>query len=245
MEVGDQRVDNMPLIARININLRPVSSGLHFSCNACRLQRPYGGRAYRNDPASLCFRPVDSGSGFRGHAVKFSVHGVVFNIFFRNRTKRAQPYIQSDKHFFTAHVFDFLQKFFCKMQACSRRRSRPRIPVVNCLIPFLVFQFFRNIRWQRHFSQPVQDFFEHSFKGKTDNTSAKIRMVNNRPGQLVREIDMGPHLQFFSGTHQHFPVRIVQAGQQKHFYMGPGILKAVQAGRNHTGIIKDQQIAGF
>ena len=127
----------------ININLRPVSSGLHFSCNACRLQRPYGGRAYRNDPASLCFRPVDSGSGFRGHAVKLSVHGMVFNIFFRNRTKRAQPYIQSDKHFFTAHVFDFLQKFFCKMQACSRRRSRPRIPVINCLIPFLVFQFFR------------------------------------------------------------------------------------------------------
>ena len=56
---------------------------------------------------------------------------------------------------------------------------------------------------------------------------------------------MGPHLQFFSGTHQHFPVCIVQAGQQKHFDMGPGIFKAVQAGRNHTGIIKDQQIAGF
>ena len=55
---------------------------------------------------------------------------------------------------------------------------------------------------------------------------------------------MGANLQLLPRTDQHFPVRIVKAGQQEHFHMGSGIFITKQAGRDDAGIVKYQYIAG-
>ena len=53
---------------------------------------------------------------------------------------------------------------------------------------------------------------------------------------------MSPHLQLFARAYQHFPIRLIQPGQQKYLHMGSRILKTMKPGRNDPGIIKDQQI---
>ena len=109
------------------------------------------------------------------------MHGMVFYIFFRYGTECAQPHIQGHKHFFATHVLNFLQQFFCKMKAGCRCCSGTGIPVIYSLIPFLIFQFFRNIGRQRDFTQTVQDFFKHPGKLKADDPASKVRMIYNCP----------------------------------------------------------------
>ena len=182
MEIRYQRVHDMPLEAGINVNLRPAAAGFYFSRGARRFQRAHRCRPHRNDPATFRLRPVDGSRGFLGHAVEFPVHGMVFYVFLRNRPESSQPYIKGDKHFLTSHVLYFLQQFFRKVQPCSGRCRGTGIPVIYGLVPFLIFQFCRNIWRQRNLSQPVQYFFKYALKRKTDDAPAKIRMIDDRSG---------------------------------------------------------------
>ena len=102
---------------------------------------------------------------------------MVFDIFHAYGTESAKADIKRYEHFFAAHVFYFLQKFFGKVQPGSRRCGTALIAAVNGLVTLLVFKLLGNIRRQRRFAKPVQNFFKHAFKFKTGNASAKFGVV--------------------------------------------------------------------
>ena len=104
MEIRDQRVDDMEGEARIDEDIRPARSGLQSPRRAGAFQGADAGRTDGDDSAAFGFGLVDGGSGFRRDAVEFTVHLMVFDIFFFYRPEGPQADVEGDEDFFYAFI---------------------------------------------------------------------------------------------------------------------------------------------
>ena len=153
--------------------------------------------------------------------------------------------MESDEHFFHSHIPDLLEQFLGEMEPGGRSRRAAPFPVVHGLVPFLVLELFVDIRRQRCFSQPVQDFLKDPVIMEPGDPASEIRGFQDLAAQFIAELDLGSFLELLPGLHQDFPVRGVFTGQQEHFHMSPGGLEPVEPGRDHPGVVEHQHIPGL
>ena len=78
------------------------------------------------------------------------MHFMFFDVVDLDRSERSKAHVQRDFADGDAHVLYFLQEFRREMEACGRCRGGARLVAVDRLVPFLVFQFFLDVRRQRH-----------------------------------------------------------------------------------------------
>ena len=173
------------------------------------------------------------------------MHLVVFDFFLADRAEGAQAHMQGDEDLLTALVLNLLQQLLGEVQAGRGRSGTATLAAIYRLVALLVLQGSSDIGRQGSFAQAVENLLENTIIGKAYYATTKIGVVDNLTGKLFAELDFGTHLQLFAGTHQNLPIGGILAGQQKHLHMGTGVLKAVQTGRDNSGIVKYQHITGM
>ena len=171
MEVCDQAVNDLKLIARVNENSRAAFSTLHLHTSSSfivirrALHRPRRSRPHGNDPPTFPLGLVDSRCAFLADMIFLKMHGMLFDILAFDRPERADSHVQ--RHIDQLHALGFrlLQQFICKVQSSRRRRYRAFLLAVHRLIPvfilFLAAPF--DVRRQRHASQLFQPFHKQTF----------------------------------------------------------------------------------
>ena len=145
----------------------------------------------------------------------------------------------------TALVLDFLQKLLGEVQASRGSSGTTTLAAIYRLVALLVLQGCSDVGRQGCLPQPIENFFKNAVIAKAHHATTKIGVVDNLTGKLIAELDFGTHLQLFAGAHQNLPIGGILAGQQKHLHMGTGVLKAMQTGRDNSGIVKYQHIPGM
>ncbi len=230
--------------SRINENIGPAGASLQRSCCPGTFQRADRSRADGNDAPSFSFRLINRGSCFRCNAVKFTVHFMIFNIFFFYRAECPQSYVQGYKDFLYAFIPNLLQQFFRKMKTCCRSCRRASFPRVYGLVFVGICHFFMDIRRQRHFTDFIDNIIKHAVIMEFDNTAAKIGTVLYVCRKPFRKFYCRPRQCFFARLDQYFPRIFAYRREQQNFYLTAcGNPFAVQAGRDDAGIVKNEYIA--
>ena len=230
--------------ARIDEDIRPARSGLQGPRRASAFQGADAGRADGDDPAAFGFGLVDGGSGFRRDAVEFTVHLMVFDIFFFYRPEGPQADVEGDEDFFYAFIANLLEQFFRKMQACRRRRSGAAFVGIDRLVFIRVFHLFVDIRRKRHFTDFVDDGVEIAFIGELDDAAAEIGPVFDSACQAFRKFDDRPGQGLLARFDQDFPAVVADGRQQQDFdFPTRRRPLAMEAGRDDAGIVEDQDVA--
>ena len=117
---------------------------------------------------------------------------------------------------------------------------------VHRLIPFAVPQLLLDVRRQGHFAKPLQYLQEDALVLKPHQPVAVGQLVHDLRGQLpVAEGYPCALPQLFAGPHQAFPHVIAFVDEQQ--YLASTAARhtvSQQPGRQHTGVIQDQAVAG-
>ena len=245
MEISNESIHQLVLIAGIDEDIGPVTTSLQLAVLAGRFQRPHGGGAHGDDAPAFGLGFVHGISCFLGHGVELPVHLVVLDFFLADRAEGAEAHMQGYEDLLAAFFLDFLQQLLGEVQSSRRSGGTAALPAVHRLVALLVLQGGSDIGRQGSFTQAVENLLENAIIGKAHDTTTKIGVVNDLTGKLVAELDFGTNLQLFAGAHQNLPIGGILAGQQEDLHMGAGVLKAVQARRNNSGVVEHQHIAGM
>ena len=94
MEVCNQSVHDLELIARINENVRVPFASLDLAKKGGdALHRPAGGGTHADDPSPGCLGLVDQVCRFLGHGVMLTVHFMLQYIIFLYGTEGTQSHM--------------------------------------------------------------------------------------------------------------------------------------------------------
>ena len=76
------------------------------------------------------------------------------DLFFFHGAESSEPHVQ--QHFCdnNAFIFEFIEQFFGKVQSRGRRGGRSFGLRVHGLVSRLIFEFFCDVRGERHFADP-------------------------------------------------------------------------------------------
>ena len=251
MEVGQEAVYN--LVAVTGVEERVGHTLLRF-------QEPVGigngfddagaGSAHRYNAAAFALSLVNDVSIFSSELVMFTVHLVLRKVFHRNVLECTRAHMQRDFGNVHALRLQGIEHFFAKVQARRRGGHGARILCKNRLVSLLVifvigavnvgrqrymafavhdgFQFHGRYRKAEHAGTVFLDFFDNSldagnFKFATDLESLARTHLRLVAGRTVFSRNQSLHQERF------------------HFATVHGV--AVQAGRNHLGVVYHQAVA--
>jgi len=80
MEVREESIDYLELVAGVDEAARPAAAGLHLPALGTRFQRPDAGRAHGDDPPARGSGAVDGLSRLGRDLVVLPVHDMVFDV---------------------------------------------------------------------------------------------------------------------------------------------------------------------
>ena len=144
-----------------------------------------------------------------------------------------------------ALIRNALQKLRRKMQPCCRSGSGTVFTSIDRLIAFLILQLLRDIRRQRHFTDPIQNFFQYAVIIKLDYLVPVIEGINNGGGKLRTDCKGQTGLCSPSGLCKAFPFLSLKAFEEQKLHRSARILAAtVDSGRDDPCIVSDEYIAG-
>lgn len=165
-------------------------------------------------PVSRC--PVDQGGGCLRQLVVLGVHFVIGDFVHLYRTKSAQTHMERYKTDGYPHFPDPVQQLLRKMKSSGGRRCGTRFPRIDRLIPFFVFQFVRNIVWQGHLTDLLQQRIEVSFIAEPHQPVALVDDIQHIGLQLSAAEGQGcSGAGLLSRTRQHLPAVISLGVKQK------------------------------
>ena len=138
------------------------------------------------------------------------MHLVFFDVVDFDRSEGAEADMQCDFADGDTHVFDLFQQFRREMKAGGRCRGRAQLVAVDRLVPFLVFEFFLDVRRQRHLADLFEDGIEVAVIRELHDSSTVVRDVGHsafetsiakgkdraRFGTLARLAEALPEVQF-------------------------------------------------
>ena len=101
-----------------------------------------------------------------------------------------------------------------------------------------------DIRRKRHFTDFVDDGVEIAFIGELDDAAAEIGPVFDSACQAFRKFDDRPGQGLLARFDQDFPAVVADGRQQQDFdFPTRRRPLAMEAGRDDTGIVEDQDVA--
>ncbi len=110
VEIRDDGIDHVPLIARIDIELRPAAAALKDTALTSGLQCADRGRADSDDAAAFGSRSIHFFRSFFTDRVPLLMHFMVFDIFFRNRAEGTDTDMKGDEEELRALLLHFFHK---------------------------------------------------------------------------------------------------------------------------------------
>ena len=249
MEVGHQRINDFVLIARVDENLRIAEERLNqvvFRRLRRAFQRTHRGRAHRNHPAAARFCRQHRIDHLLRHFRIFRVHNMLFNAVYAYRLEGSCPHVQRDERHLNALFAKLRQHRLVKVQAGGWRRDGARFFAVYGLIQLAVGVFVRtiNVRRQRHMADSVENV-QHA--ARVVELNFKQRVVARNHGRfnafIVAEQQRRARFRRFRRANMCQNTFIIEHALDQHLNLAAAGFTAKQAGRDHAGIIKNQQIA--
>ena len=151
MEIGNQPIQYLEPIARVNKNIRPSRALPQCAILFCpALNGPAGRRSHTDHPSSIPLGLVDGFRCLRRNDTILAVHSMVRNLLRFYWAKGSQPHVERHIADFYPHFFNGIQQIFGKMQARRRGCRRANLPRIDRLIPFGILEFFFDIGRQRN-----------------------------------------------------------------------------------------------
>ena len=207
MEVCNQPVHHLELVARIDKDIRVAAAGFHMSVRfRSALYSTTARRTDTNHTVSGCFGMVDFIRRFLGHLIKFCVHMVFQHVVDLDRTECAKSHMQRDIGNIHTHRFYLGKQLLCKMQSCRRRSCRAFKFCIYRLITVFVLKLMGNIGRQRHFTEGIQHLFPDPIIKKLHQAISIFLHIQNLCTQTsVAKDDLCTGAQLFAGLYEGFP----------------------------------------
>ena len=249
MEVGHQRINDFVLIAWIDKNLRIAEERLNqviFRRLRRAFQRTHRGRTDRNHPTTARFCRQHRIDHLLRHFRIFRVHNVVFNAVYAHRLEGPCSDVQRNKRHLNAFFAQLRQQRLVKVQASGGRSHGARFFAIHGLVQLAVGLFVRtlNVRRQRHMADSVENI---QYAARVVERHFKQRVVACHHGRfnafIVAKQQLGAGFRRFRGANMCQNTFIIQHALDQHLNLAAAGFTAKQAGRDHAGIIKNQQIA--
>ena len=248
MEVGDQSVQYLKLVARIDedvgVALLLVQRQALFG--AQRLEGAAAGGAHRDDPLAVCLGLVDQVRCLLRQIVVFGVHLVLGDLVLLDRSEGAKANVQRHRRDVDPLCADLVQQFVGEVQPRGRCSGRTQLVGIDGLVALVVLKLRGDVGRQRH----VADLLEYRVDafplvGKADQAVAALHRLQHLAGhQPVAKGELDPRLCLFTGFDQRFPDVLLLLFQQQHLDVPAGVgLDAVQARRDNAGVVDHQQVA--
>ena len=187
MEVGDQMIDRLEAVARIDKDRCPAGLCADMTGLVCDgLERARRRRADRPDVAACIACVVDDLRGLLVHDIELGVHDMIGDLVLLDRTERAQTDVQRDERELYALVLQRFEQLLRKVQTCGRRGSRAGRLGVDGLIALRVFELFLDVRRQRHRAELVENLKENALIMEADQSVAvRLHRLDRRGQQAV------------------------------------------------------------
>ena len=117
---------------------------------------------------------------------------------------------------------------------------------VDGLVALPVLQLLLDVGGQGHFSQSVQHLQKNALVLEMHQPVAAGQLFGDLGGELpISEGDTGAGAQFLTGPHQTFPRVLTPVNEQQDLTgSAAGEPMTQQSGRENTGVIEDQTVAG-
>ena len=116
MEVGNQAVNHLELIAWINKDVRPAASCMKNTLIIrCRFQGTAAGGSHRYDLSTSLLCLIDQLRLIFFHDIELGMHMMIRDIFYLYRAEGSETYMQSYMCNIYTFGFDRFQKLRCKM----------------------------------------------------------------------------------------------------------------------------------
>ena len=246
MKVGDERVHALEFVRRIDKNGRIAAARAQKTVFVRdRFERPHGRSADGDDSPPFALGGIHDIRRRFTHAIVFGVHDVVRQILFFDGAESPQPHMEQNLRDLDTHRLDLGEQFLRKMQPRGGRGGGAVRLAVHRLIAVFVFEFFVNIRRQRHRADAGENVFEHAVEMKIDDALARLRPVFYGEGKLFGNDKFGADFRLFAGFHQNFPLGEVAPLQKKHFHFAAVFRIREHARGQNLRVVYDEHVAGF
>ena len=105
MEIGDQRIQHLKVIARIDEDICPACAGCQLSALPCpAFNGPAGGGAYADHPSPSLLRLIDDIRSFLWDQAIFRMHFVLVQVFRFYWAERSQAHMDGHKAELDTHA---------------------------------------------------------------------------------------------------------------------------------------------
>ena len=246
MEIGDQGIDAAYLVPGEYENLGIARKRLDRAVDDGGFQRPQHRSADGNDTAAAGFGGGDLRAQVRAHIQPLAVHDMVFQIFRAHGLKGAGTHMQGNVSGLYPFGLQPIQQRLIEMQAGGRRRHRTGMTGEYGLVTRVVIRIgiTLDIRWQGHAAEPVEQGFDRLLGFKAQ---AVELLVTAEYGQYrtVGQGNRASRLRRFRGADLGAHALVGQKPFNQDFDLAAGLLLAIQACRNHAGVVEDQQVTGL
>ena len=109
MEVGDQSVQHLEAIARIDKNVRVVTAFLQMAVFiAGAFHGAAAGGTHADNPVAALLCPVDLFRRFRAHLIIFGMHVMLLHVFHLHRPEGTESHMQGHIGQIHTHVLNLL-----------------------------------------------------------------------------------------------------------------------------------------
>ena len=245
MEIGDEAVQGLELVAWIDENVGP-SGALLQGAVLCRpaLNGTAGGGAHADHPAALGFGAVDDLGGLGGDHAVLGVHLVVQDVLLLHRAEGAQAHMEGHIGQTHPHVLHLLQKLLGEVEAGGGGGGGAHLPGVDGLVPLRVVELGLDIGRQGHFAQLLQLLQKDALIVKADQPVAPLQHLSDLGGELaLAEGYLGTGLHLAAGPHQALPGLVAPVDEQQHLHgTAAGLPVADEPGGQHPGVIEHQAV---
>ena len=247
MEIRDQRVEPAELITRIDENIGPavVLSDLPALCGD-RLDRAAARRADRYHLAAAPFGGVDRIGRLLRHPVVLRMHLVLLNFLHADWPESTEADVQRDERDLHALCADLLEQRRREMQAGRRRGGGALLFRVHRLVALLVRELFLDIGRQRHLPDLIELCEKIAGTVKAEHPVAVRLDLHDLAGhRAARKGENSAGLCALAGACERFPHIVPAVFKQQELHVRARILlDAVNARRQHAGIVEHETVAG-
>ena len=244
MEIGNERVDALEFVRRIDENGGIAAARAQKAVLVRdRFQGAHGGGADGDDPPPLALGGIDGLRRLLAHAVVFGVHDVVRQILLLDGAEGTQSDVQQNLRNLHPHALDFLQKLAGKMQTRGGRGGGAVRLAIHRLIAVFVLQFFMDIRRERHGADAGENILEYAVEMKIDDALARLRPVPDSEGKLLGNDELGADFRLFARLYEHFPLGEVAPLQEQNLDLAAVFRVRVHARGQNLGVVDDEHVA--
>ena len=245
MEVGDQRIHALKLIARIDEDIGPAGGRRHGAIRkCCGLDGTTAGGAGTDDTMALCVGAIDLIRFRLLDDVVLAVHVVFLDLVRLDRTEGAEADMQGDVGDLHALLLHGLEQLLGPVETGGRGRRRAVVLCIDGIVACLFLQLMMDVRWDRHLAEAVEHLLPDTLELETDDAVAIIDRVDDLAlQQALAELDARTVPELLSRLDEALPVGRAQAAKKQYLDMCASTrLLAMQACRDDLRIVDDEAV---